>query len=65
MIKKNHHVIDRDFRIKEVIQDFDRRHTGSEYNLKKKDANTVTAAELPVVRMNSTMICRKGRYKLT
>jgi DNA primase large subunit len=48
-VKKNIHILEQDERIMDVVADFDKRHTGNDYN-KKDSSAAVTADQLPVVR---------------
>jgi len=48
--KKHMYLVEQDQRIVQLVEDFDRRHTGNEYTAKKGNSSAVTAAQLPAVR---------------
>jgi len=52
MIKKNMHLVEQDGRIMQLIQDFDRRHTGADYVSKNGDSSAVTVEQLETVFMD-------------
>jgi hypothetical protein len=56
-MKKNIHLVEEDQRIVEIIQDFDRRHTGGDYNAKKGDSTAITVDQLENVSSNCKLRC--------